>query len=220
MKEDKILVAVLSCLLKYSLRAEIFMDPLLALIEVATSWWDKLSLAQQLFYGIGLLAGFIALLLVVVAMVGMDHDDAIDAAAGDAHDSGGIFSTKPLTGFFLGFGWAGGWALDQGWTVPAALLAATLAGSVMMGVIVALFRTILSMKSDGTVRIENAVGSSGTVYITVQPNSAPGGQVTVSVQGRQETYDALTDSGTPLASGTQIRVTAVVAPRTVQVKPL
>ncbi|MDX2187189.1 MAG: hypothetical protein SFV32_09670 [Opitutaceae bacterium] len=197
------------------------MHPSFALISAATSWWESLNLAQQLFYGIGLVAGFIALILVIMAAIGMEHDEAFDAlSAGDTTDSGGIFSVKPLTGFFLGFGWAGGMAMDQGAGVPLAIGTGVVAGGIMMAIIIVLFRAILSMKSDGTLQIQNAVGSAGTVYVTVPPLRAGGGQVTISLQGRQETYEALTESASALPSGTKIRVTAVVAPRTLQVEPL
>ncbi|MET0261476.1 MAG: hypothetical protein ABW223_01165, partial [Rariglobus sp.] len=82
----------------------------LALINQVSQWWDELNLARQIFYGIGIIAGIMALILAILAMIGLDHGDGVDAigdtGAGDG--DGGIFSIKPLTGFFLGFGWAGG----------------------------------------------------------------------------------------------------------------
>jgi membrane protein implicated in regulation of membrane protease activity len=195
--------------------------PLLALLTSATSWWEGLNLAQQLFYGIGLLAGSVALVLVIMAMIGMDHDEALDAlSSGDTTDSGGIFSVKPLTGFFLGFGWAGGMAMDQGASVGLAILAAIASGAIMMGIIIAMFRAILSLKSDGTVMIQNALGALGTVYVTIPPAKAAGGQAIISIQGRQETYEAVADSTSPLPAGTRIKVTAVVGPRTLLVEAL
>ena len=89
-----------------------------------------------------------------------------------------------------------------------------------MAVIVAMFRTIMGMKSDGTVRIADAVGAVGTVYVTVPPARVSGGQVTVNFQGRQETYAALQAGTTPLAGGDKVRVREIVDTRTVLVEPL
>lgn len=199
----------------------------LAIIERVNGWWNELTLAKQFFYGIGLVAGLVSLVLMVLSMIGMDHDDAVDAIgsadASGAHDGdsgGGIFSIKPLTGFFLGFGWAGGLALDAGLPFFAAIACALGAGGLIMAVIVLMFRAILAMRSDGTARIEDTVGAVGTVYLTIPPAKAAGGQVVVNFKGRQETYTALSAAPAPIASGEKIKVLAVVDSRTVLVEPL
>ena len=199
----------------------------LAIIERLNGWWTELSLARQFFYGIGLVAGIVCVVLMILAMIGMDHHDSVDAIgatdSADGHDGdsgGGIFSVKPLTGFFLGFGWAGGLALDAGLPFIAALACALAAGGAIMAVIVLMFRAILAMRSDGTVRISDTVGSVGTVYISLPPAKAAGGQVGVNFKGRQETYAALCASERPIPSGDKVKVVAVVDSRTLLVEPL
>jgi membrane protein implicated in regulation of membrane protease activity len=157
----------------------------------------------------------------------MDHHDSVDAIgaadASGAHDGdsgGGIFSIKPLTGFFLGFGWAGGFALDAGFSFVAAIACALGAGGAIMAVIVLMFRTILAMRSDGTVRIADTVGAVGTVYISLPPARAAGGQVVVNFKGRQETFAALCAAERPVPSGDKVKVVAVVDSRTLLVEPL
>lgn len=194
----------------------------LAFIDQIGGWWNELTLAKQLFYGIGLLAGLMSLLLAVLAIIGMEHHDAVDAvgSADVGHGGGGIFSIKPLTGFFLGFGWAGGIAMDSGWSLIAALGVAFLAGGVIMAIVVAMFRAIYAMKSDGTVQVQKAVGAVGTVYVTVPAHKAGGGQVVVNFSGRQETFAALSGAGQPIASGEKVRVVSLVDNRTVLVESL
>lgn len=195
----------------------------LAFIDQIGGWWNELTLAKQLFYGIGLLAGFMTLLLAVMAMIGMEHDDAVDAIGStdaDAGGGGGIFSIKPLTGFFLGFGWAGGIAMESGWSLIAALAIACVAGGALMAVVVVMFRAIYAMKSDGTVQVQKAVGAVGTVYVTVPANKASGGQVVVNFSGRQETFAALSGAGQPIGSGEKVRVVSLVDNRTVLVEAL
>ncbi len=199
----------------------------LALIERLNGWWTELTLAKQFFYGIGLVAGLVSLVLMVLSMIGLDHDDAVDAIgaadAAGAHDGdsgGGIFSVKPLTGFFLGFGWGGGLALDAGWSFYVALACALGAGGAIMAVIVLMFRAILAMRSDGTARIDDTVGAVGTVYLTLPAAKAAGGQVVVNFRGRQETYAALCVADRPVPSGDKVKVLAVVDARTLLVEPL
>lgn len=195
----------------------------LALVQVVLDWWNALSLAKSIFYGIGIAAGGMALLLAILAFIGLEHQDALDGVdALDASDAGGggIFSIKPLTGFFLGFGWTGGLAMDAGFSGFVALAFGTVAGGVIMAVIIAMFRTIMGMKSDGTARIADAVDAVGTVYVTVPAAMGSGGQVTVNFKGRQETYAALQTGTKPIAGGDKVRVLEIVDTRTVLVEPL
>jgi hypothetical protein len=196
----------------------------LAFIDQITGWWDALTLAKQIFYGIALTAGVVAIILMVMAIFGLEHDDALDALAsggGVDHDAGGgIFSVKPLTGFFLGFGWIGGFSLGHGVTLWVALILGCMAGVAMMAVIVFMFRAILGIRSDGTARIEDAVGAVGTVYLTLPAARGSGGQVIVNFRGRQETYGALQAGGTAIASGDKVKVVGLIDARTLLVEPL
>ena len=192
---------------------------LFALIDPLKSWWGDLDTARQVFYGIGFVAGFLSIILAIMAVAGMDHDDALDAV-GSAHDGDGIVSLKSLTGFFLAFGLAGGMALDAGLSMPVALLIAGGSGSAVMALILVMLRAIRSMKSDGTMRISDALGAVGTVYITIPARKAQGGQVVVNFNGRQETFGALSAAEAAIASGDKVKVVSIVDARTVMVEPL
>ncbi len=184
--------------------------------------WSGLPAAQQVFFGIGLLAGVVSLILGVMSAIGLEHHDVVDLpdAIGWDAGGGGIFSVKPLTGFLLGFGWAGGIALGSGLGILAATAIAVGSGLSVMGLVVALLRLILGMRSDGTARISDTLHESGTVYVTVPPDRQAGGQVTVHFRGRQETYMALNRSNRPIPSGERVRVVEVLDSQTVLVEPL
>jgi hypothetical protein len=184
--------------------------------------WSGLPAAQQVFFGIGLLAGVVSLILGVMSAIGLEHHDVVDLPDTIGWDAGGggIFSVKPLTGFLLGFGWAGGIALGSGLGILAATAIAVGAGLSVMGLVVALLRLILGMRSDGTARISDTLHESGTVYVTVPPDRQAGGQVTVHFRGRQETYMALNRSNRPIPSGERVRVVEVLDSQTVLVEPL
>lgn len=191
----------------------------LAFIDQFGGWWNELTIAKQLFYGIGLLAGIVSIALAILAFIGMEHGDVADVTAvGGA--GGGMFSIKPLTGFFLGFGWAGGLALDAGLSLTAALALAFGGGALIMVTIVGMIRAIYGFKSDGTARIDQTVGAVGTIYVTVPPRREHGGQVIVNFSGRQETFDALSAAERPIPSGYKVRVVSVVDGRTVLVESL
>ena len=192
----------------------------LAIIDQVGGWWNELTTAKQMFYGIGLVAALVTVLLVLLSVLGMDHHDGVDAMGMDHDLGGGIFSIKPLTGFFLAFGWVGGIALDNGLSLFAAIGCALVAGASVMGVIIAMFRAMLSLKSDGTMDVSKALGAVGTVYVTVPAHKGVGGQVVVTFSGRQETFAALSGAGHPIASGEKVKVVSIIDGRTVLVEVL
>jgi hypothetical protein len=189
----------------------------LGLIAPFMNWWESLDTARQMFYGLGLVAGIISLVLALMAVLGMEHHEAVDALG--AHDAQAL-SLKPVVGFFLGFGLAGGMALDAGLSLFVSSAIALAAGAAVMGIIIALFRAIRSMRSDGTMRITDSVGAIGTVYVTIPPRKAQGGQIVVNFSGRQETLGALTGAEQAIASGDKVKVVSVVDGRTVLVEAL
>lgn len=199
------------------------MTPHLALFESIT-WWARLTTAQQVFYGIGLVAGLVTLVLALLTMLGLGHHDADfsghEGLAGDHVDGSSLLSIKPLTGFFLGFGWGGGIALDYGLSLLVATLIAFGNGAVMMLALAWLIRAIYSLRTDGTRKINDAIGAIGTVYVTLPPNRASGGQINVTVTGRLETLPALNAALRAIPSGEKVKVVGVVDTNTLLVEPL
>ncbi|MGH7947326.1 MAG: NfeD family protein [Opitutaceae bacterium] len=192
----------------------------IALFESFT-WWAGLTNAQQFFYGIGILAGILTLIMAILALFGLgDHDADVGAAAGDHMDGSSLFSTKPITGFFLGFGWSGGIALDSGLSLGMATLVAFGSGAVLMFALAWVIRSIYSLRNDGTRQINDAIGAIGTVYVTLPPSRAGGGQINVTVSGRLETLAALNAALRAIPSGEKVKVVGVVDTNTVIVEPL
>ncbi len=194
------------------------MTPHFALFETFT-WWARLSTAQQFFYAIGIVAGLVTIIMALLALIGLDHHDT-DIAHGDHLEGSSLLSVKPITGFFLGFGWAGGIALDNGLSLTVASLIAFGSGTVLMLFFAWLIRTIYSLRTDGTRQINNAIGAIGTVYVTLPPGRAAGGQINVTVGGRLETLPALNAALRSVPSGEKVKVVGIIDTNTVLVEPL
>jgi hypothetical protein len=77
-------------------------------------------------------------------------------------------------------------------------------------------KALYRLRADGTVRIERAVGRTGTVYLSVPGNKAGLGKVLLNVQNRTVEYQALTPHQT-LPAGSPVVVLAVVNADTVEV---
>jgi membrane protein implicated in regulation of membrane protease activity len=174
------------------------------------TWWADLAGAHRFFLLVGIASGIVATFLTVGGLVGFGHDaPELHADHGDSSDTAEAFSVRAITGFFLGFGWIGAIAIASGTSIIVASLCALAAGSAMMFGVRAIMRSMKRLRSDGTVKIGDAAGATGTVYVTIPPAGAAGGQATVTFDNRNETMPAVQTGGAPLPAGTRIRVTAV-----------
>ena len=93
--------------------------------------------------------------------------------------------------------------LSQGLGETLSLVVALAAGGGAMFLVATMMKTMSRLKSDGTVRIERAVGKSGTVYLSVPGQKAGVGKVTLTLQNRSVEYQALTSHET-LPTGAKI----------------
>lgn len=176
--------------------------------------------AVGIFCVIAWAATIISIVMFIISAVadvadGADAADAAGAVDGDA----GMFSTRAIIAFILGFGWGGYLTVVNGNTVGMGITMGLLLGVLMFVLVAFLMRFIYSLKSDGSLKYETLVGLTGTVYVTIPPNGEPGGQVQVSHPGQLLTMAAVQEGDTPLSAQTPIVVTAAT-PFQLTVRPL
>jgi hypothetical protein len=188
------------------------MSPLFAFLTSASGWWSGLDTIGQVFAGIGLVAGAVTLLLLVFTILGLDHGGVTDtleldvASDADVHADGSLFSTRSIAGFFLGFGGGASIVYQATGNPYLAGAAGFVLGFVMLYAIYFIGKSLLSLQSDGTVDFAQAIGSIGTVYITIPPTRGSGGQAQIVFHNRHEIIQAVFDGDTALPSGANIRV--------------
>ena len=157
------------------------------------------------------------------------HVDAVDAHFDAAHAADatgdhsaswffGVLSFRSLVAAVAFFGLMGLVGDSAAWPVPIVFFAATGSGAAAMVIVAWLMRTLYRLRSEGNVRIENAVGCAGNVYLTIPANRDGAGKVTIKVQGRTMEYKAMTaDSALP--TGTPIVVFGVIGSDILEVVP-
>ena len=99
------------------------------------------------------------------------------------------------------------------------LLLGVVAGLAAMYGVHWMVRTMGSMGEDGTVRVKQALGMEGTVYIPIPAAKAQAGKIQLKLQNRLVEYEAVTSSPQKLATGTKVRVVRVTG-GTLEVEPL
>jgi hypothetical protein len=163
---------------------------------------------------------------------GADHADGggHEAAGGDSHHgvSAGhesanswfvrILSVRTVIAGLTFFGLGGLAANASGANPLGSLTVAAVCGFAALYIVGWAMRTLMRLRSDGTVHIENAVGQPAVVYLTIPGHRAGKGKVTVTVQNRTMEYEAETDCAT-LPTGAMVQVVAISSAETVEVVP-
>ncbi len=161
---------------------------------------------EYFFLVCAIIGGFFVLIRLIMLMMGGDTD--IDS--GIDIDVAHFFSLHGLSSFFVMFGLVG-LALYRQSRVGAAVsvAGAVVAGLVTVWVIIRIFQWAASLQSSGNISIEDAVGSTGTVYLSIPPEGI--GRVTINLSNHLREFDAMEKDGLELATGNPVRVVKVNA---------
>lgn len=186
-----------------------------------TAAWTDLFSGSQIYWAISVFASVLQVFLLVGAFIGhgSDFDHGADTHDGSTADSVKLLSLRVLVAFFVGFGWAGVLAHRKGIPPEPVALIALGSGVAFMLLMFVTMRVIMSMRDDGTLRYENAIGIRGKVYVTIPPARGGVGQIEVLLQGRLITASAVTDAGHALPPLSGIQITALMPPNTFVVEP-
>jgi energy-coupling factor transporter transmembrane protein EcfT len=171
-------------------------------------WWEQLTPLLKILWCIALFASVFQLIMFAGAIFGAGHDFDHDAAADGASGAEGaqILSIRTLVAGAVGFGWAGVLAKGSGASDLAAIAIALVTGILFMLLVFWMMRLLFSMRDDGTLNYQNAVGLTGRVYVTI-----PAKRVTATAQ---------TDIDRSLPPQASIRVTAAQSDNTLIVEPV
>lgn len=139
---------------------------------------------------------------------GLDGD--IDGEHADSDLGFRLLSMHGLSAFFMMFGLVGLALYRQNqMSVLLSILGAVCAGMVSVWVIGRLFRGAAALQANGALKTRDAVGSAGTVYLTIPRGGM--GMVSINFQNRLREFDAMETNGLEVPTGTPVRVVKVNA---------
>ena len=157
-------------------------------------WFTELSSIQKVYWIVTGVSTLFFLFILFSTFLGMDTDDIGDVDAEIDADTGAgfqFFTFKNLVGFFTIFGWSGISSLYAGNSTFLTIVISTICGLIMMTAMAALFYFINKLNDSGTLKIENAVGAVGEVYLTIGANRSSIGKVHIRVQNSLRELEAL-----------------------------
>lgn len=180
-----------------------------------SSFWAELSSMEKFYWIIALPSTIIFLIQLVLMFVGGDSDADGDVDGGDFdgdHGSGvHIFSVKSVVSFLMFFGWSGLAAAYKGIYGVAALGISAGVGIAMMFITAWVFFLMLKLQQSGTMRLEDAIGKTAEVYLTIPAKKAGNGKVEILIQEGLKTLDAVTEEAEDIKTGSFVEVVDIVS---------
>ena len=187
--------------------------------------WSETGIFEQVFWVITIPATVIFLILLVLTIIGAETDSSPDVTTDvDASLADGdiipfqFLSLKNIIAFFAVFGWSGIGFIHAGLNPWLVILLAFICGFLMMVLMATLFYMMSKLAESGTLKMKNAVGKLGEVYLVIPGNRGGMGKVQLNVQGSLRTLDAITDEPEKIPTSSIIEVLDVIDEQILLVK--
>ncbi len=177
--------------------------------------WSEIGMFEQIFWIVTIPATVIFLILLVLTVFGGDTDTDVDTDVdGDLADGDFIpfqfLSLKNIVAFFAVFGWSGIGFINAGLPTWLVTFLAVLCGLLMMTLMATLFYLMSRLAESGTLKMKNAIGKLGEVYLVIPAKRGGMGKVQLNVQGSVRTLDAITDDLEKIPTSSIIQVIDVI----------
>ena len=169
---------------------------------------------EQTYWIIALIGSAIFIVIFILTFIGGDADMEADATEFEADDGGvgfQFFTFKNVIAFFTIFGWTGVVCINNDMSTLATIVISTIAGLAMMVLTTMLFFWMHKMAQSGTLKIKNAIGVIGEVYLPIGAQRSKIGKVQINVQGSLRELDAITDEEHELKTNSMVKVVKIVS---------
>lgn len=185
--------------------------------------WSAIGMFEQIFWALAIPATLIFLVLIVLTIFGGDTETDVDTDT-DANIADGdtipfqFISLKNIVAFFTVFGWSGIAFIQAGLAYWLVILLSVLCGLLMMFLMASLFYFMSKLAENGTLKMKNAIGKLGEVYLVIPAKRGGMGKVQLNVQGSMRTLDAITDDLEKIPTSSIIQVLDVIDDQILLVK--
>ncbi|WP_106794765.1 hypothetical protein [Aquimarina sp. Aq78] len=187
-------------------------------------FFEGMSTFEQAYWIIAILGSIIFLVIFALTFIGAsDVDMEADISDVDADDGGvgfQFFTFKNVIAFFTIFGWTGILCIDNELSTIVTIVISSFAGLLMMILTSLLFFWMHKMAESGTLKIKNAIGVIGEVYLPVGANRSSIGKIQIKVQGSLRELEAVTDSEEILSTSTLVKVVEIISSELLLVEKL
>lgn len=174
--------------------------------------FNEMDSLLRVFWYIAIPSSLIFVVQMIMTFAGVDATDGLEADfdgnLDGAHGPFQFFSFRNLIHFLLGFGWAGVAFFDS---ISNRILLVAVALLVGLGFVMMFFviiKQLQKLAEDNTFKIQEAVGKTAEVYLTVPANRSGTGKIQISVRGSFREVMAVTDFES-IPTGSLVKIKSV-----------
>ncbi len=168
---------------------------------------------QQFYWYIAIGASVIFIIQTIMTFVGADADTGVDADFDGNLDGGDspfqLFSLRNLINFLLGFGWAGVSLYHVIENNILLAIVAFLVGVLFIAFFFFIMRALLKLSEDNSFKIEDTIGKTADVYLSIPAAKTGKGKVFISVRGSTHELSAITNSVDEIKNGSLVKVVGI-----------
>ena len=168
---------------------------------------------QQFYWYIAIGASVIFIIQTIMTFVGADADTGVDADFDGNLDGGDspfqLFSLRNLINFLLGFGWAGVSLYTAIESNVLLAIVAFLVGVLFIAFFFFIMRALLKLSEDNSFKIEDTIGKTADVYLSIPAAKTGKGKVFISVKGSTHELSAITNSVDEIKNGSLVKVVGI-----------
>lgn len=168
---------------------------------------------QQFYWYIAIGASVIFIIQTIMTFVGADADTGVDADFDGNLDGGDspfqLFSLRNLINFLLGFGWAGVSLYNVIENNILLAIVAFLVGVLFIAFFFFIMRALLKLSEDNSFKIEDTIGKTADVYLSIPAEKTGKGKVFISVRGSTHELSAITNSVDEIKNGSLVKVVGI-----------
>ncbi|MDR1542957.1 MAG: NfeD family protein [Prevotellaceae bacterium] len=183
-------------------------------------WFNSFEPALKIYWAVALIATLVFVIQMVISFFGGDIFDDTDVDLSSDGDVGGVshfFSVRNLVNFLLGAGWGGVCFYNSVENKGVLIFIAVLIGIIFVAIFFGLVEILLKLQKDNTFRLEETIGKTAKVYLTIPENRTGRGKIQISIRGSIHEIDAIT-AGEKLPNGAAVKVEKVIDGQTVEVE--
>jgi membrane protein implicated in regulation of membrane protease activity len=178
-----------------------------------TTWWADKDLFEQIYWAFAIPSTLLFMMTLIMTFVGgaiTEMGDADAAIEGDEGIGFQFFTLKGLIGFFTLFSWSGLACIAGGVAPVVTVVISIVCGLLMMIILASIFYFMSKLTESGSLKLKNAIGRIGEVYIPIKAKRGAIGQIQINIQGSVRTLQALTDDEEDLGSGSVVQVNSII----------
>lgn len=184
-----------------------------------TEWFYSLDSALKMYWIIAGVTSLVFIIQMVMTLIGMDAHDGLDADFDGDMDAAGpfqLFSLRNLINFLLGFGWGGVCFYEVFSSKLVVGIVAFFVGLIFLALFFVIIKQLMKLSQDNTFKIDDTLGKTADVYLTIPAEKSGKGKIQISVKGAFHEINALTE-GERIPTGGKAKVTEIIDNQTVLV---